>query len=88
MGFKKDFAWGAATASYQIEGGAFEDGRGASVWDEFSHTEGKVFQGHTGDVACDHYHRFREDVKLMSELGITAARARSIQRVWSFTARL
>lgn len=74
MGFKKDFAWGAATASYQIEGGAFEDGRGASVWDEFSHTEGKVFQGHTGDVACDHYHRFREDVKLMSELGIKAYR--------------
>lgn len=74
MGFKKDFAWGAATASYQIEGGAFEDGRGSSVWDEFSHTEGKVFQGHTGDVACDHYHRFREDVKLMSELGIKAYR--------------
>ena len=74
MGFKKDFVWGAATASYQIEGAANEDGRGMSIWDEFSHTEGNVFQGHTGDVACDHYHRFREDVKLMSELGLKAYR--------------
>lgn len=70
MGFKKDFIWGAATASFQIEGGAFEDGRGLSVWDQFSHTKGKVFQGHTGDVACDHYHRFREDVQMMVKMGI------------------
>lgn len=74
MSFGKDFMWGAAAASYQIEGAAFEDGRGASIWDEFSHTDGKVFGGHTGDIACDHYHRFKEDVKLMSELGIKAYR--------------
>lgn len=74
MGFRSDFTWGAATASYQIEGAAFEDGRGLSIWDEFSHTDGKVFQGHTGDTACDHYHRFKEDVRLMSELGIKAYR--------------
>ncbi|MCH5348758.1 MAG: beta-glucosidase [Oscillospiraceae bacterium] len=74
MSFKKDFVWGAATASYQIEGAADEDGRGPSIWDEFSHTEGKVFQGHTGDFACDHYHRFKEDVKTMSELGLKAYR--------------
>lgn len=70
MGFSKDFLWGAATASYQIEGGAFEDGKGLSVWDRYSHTEGKCFQGHTGDMACDHYHRYREDVEMMAELGI------------------
>jgi len=52
--FKKDFVWGAATASYQIEGAAFEDGKGLNIWDTFSHTEGKVYNGHTGDVACDH----------------------------------
>lgn len=70
MGFKKDFVWGAATASYQIEGGAFEDGRGLSVWDQFSHTPGKVYHDHNGNVACDHYHRFRDDVKMMAEMGI------------------
>ena len=74
MPFKKDFAWGVATASYQIEGAWNEDGKGASVWDVFSHEPGKVKDGSTGDVACDHYHRFREDVKLMKELGICAYR--------------
>ena len=74
MSFKKDFAWGVATASYQIEGAYNEDGRGLSVWDVFSHEPGKVVQGHTGDVACDHYHRFKEDVSLMRELGIKAYR--------------
>ena len=74
MAFKKDFAWGVATASYQIEGAYNEDGRGLSVWDVFSHEPGKVLQGHTGDVACDHYHRFKEDVSLMRELGIKAYR--------------
>ena len=63
--FKKDFAWGSATAAYQVEGAAYEDGRGESVWDVFSHTDGKVKNGHTGDVACDHYHRYKEDVSLM-----------------------
>jgi beta-glucosidase len=68
--FPKDFYWGAATAAYQIEGAAAEDGRKPSVWDTFSHTPGRVKNGDTGDVACDHYHRFEDDVKLMSELGI------------------
>jgi len=70
MGFREDFIWGAATASYQIEGAACEDGKGESVWDRFSHEPGKIFGGHTGDTACDHYHRFREDVALLAELGI------------------
>ncbi|HLP76833.1 MAG TPA: GH1 family beta-glucosidase [Candidatus Paceibacterota bacterium] len=68
--FPKDFMWGAATAAYQVEGAAAEDGRKPSVWDTFSHTPGRVKEGHTGDVACDHYHRFEDDVKLMAELGI------------------
>jgi beta-glucosidase len=67
--FPDGFLWGAATASYQIEGGAFDGGRGPSVWDTFSHTEGKVANGHTGDVACDHFHRMPADVALMKELG-------------------
>lgn len=74
MGFKKDFAWGVATSSYQIEGAANDDGRGLSVWDVFSHEPGKTSMGHTGDIACDHYHRFREDVALMKKLGIKAYR--------------
>lgn len=68
--FPKNFWWGAATAAYQVEGAANEDGRKPSVWDTFSHTPGRVKEGHTGDVACDHYHRFKDDVKLMAELGI------------------
>jgi beta-glucosidase len=72
--FPKDFVWGASTASYQIEGAAQEDGRGASIWDTFSHAPGKTFAGHTGDVACDHYHRFAEDVALMRQLGLRAYR--------------
>ncbi len=74
MSFKKDFAWGTATAAYQIEGAYNEDGKGLSVWDVFAHTEGKIKFGHTGDVACDHYHRYKEDVKLLKELGIKAYR--------------
>lgn len=70
MSFTKDFIWGAASASYQIEGGAFEDGKGPSIWDQFSHTPGKTFGGHTGDVAADAYHRFEEDLDLMQQLGI------------------
>ena len=69
-----DFVWGAATAAYQIEGAVREDGRGRSVWDDFSHTEGKVANGHTGDIACDHYHRVESDVKMMSELGLQTYR--------------
>jgi beta-glucosidase len=74
MPFPSTFLWGAATASYQIEGAAAEDGRGESIWDRFSHTPGRVEGGDTGDVACDHYHRFAEDVDLMAELGLKAYR--------------
>lgn len=69
--FPSGFAWGAATASYQIEGAVHEDGRGTSIWDTFVHTPGRVFDDDTGDVACDHYHRYAEDVKLLNELGAT-----------------
>lgn len=72
--FPKNFVWGAATASYQIEGAAFEDGKGESIWDRFSHTPGKVTNGDTGDVACDHYHRYPEDIELMKKLGINSYR--------------
>lgn len=70
-GFPKNFWWGAATAAYQLEGAAAEDGRKPSIWDTFSHTPGKVNKGDTGDVATDHYHRFKDDVRLMAELGVT-----------------
>lgn len=72
--FPSDFIWGAATASYQIEGAAHEDGRGESVWDRFCATPGKVRNGDSGDVACDFYNRYRDDVKLMRELGLDAFR--------------
>ncbi len=72
--FPPDFVWGAATAAYQIEGATGEDGRGESIWDRFSHTPGRVRNGDTGDVACDHYHRYREDVALMADLGLGAYR--------------
>ncbi len=68
------FRWGVATAAYQIEGAVDEDGRGPSTWDTFAHTPGRVRDGHTGDVACDHYHRWPEDVALMSGLGVDTYR--------------
>ncbi|MGW4648657.1 GH1 family beta-glucosidase [Kitasatospora sp. NPDC004289] len=68
------FRWGVATAAYQIEGAAREDGRGPSIWDTFTAREGTVRDGHTGDTACDHYHRWPEDVALMRELGVDAYR--------------
>ncbi len=68
--FSDDFLWGAATASYQIEGAASEGGRQPSVWDIFSNTPGRVLNGDTGDVACDHYHLYEKDVQLMAQLGI------------------
>src|ERR671932_966699 len=70
----RDFLWGAATASYQIEGAAREGGRGESVWDRFAATPGKVRNGDSGEVACDFYHRYRDDVALMRELGLDAFR--------------
>ena len=72
MAFPNNFTWGAATASYQIEGAAHEDGRGPSVWDTFAATPGKVFNGDNGDVACDHYHRVPEDIAIMKDLGVSA----------------
>ncbi len=72
--FPADFLWGAATSSYQIEGGAAEGGRTPSIWDTFSRVPGAVVAGDTGDVAADHFHRWREDVALMAELGLTAYR--------------
>ncbi|MER7543178.1 GH1 family beta-glucosidase [Spirillospora sp. NPDC127506] len=72
--FPPGFAWGAATAAYQIEGAVRDDGRGPSIWDTFCRVPGKVAGGHTGDVACDHYHRFRDDVRLMADLGLDVYR--------------
>ncbi len=74
MRFPKDFLWGAATSSYQIEGAAYEDGKGRNIWDDFCAIEGKIEEGANGDVAIDHYHRYKEDVALMKELGIKAYR--------------
>ncbi len=72
--FPPSFTWGVSTAAYQIEGAAREGGRGPSIWDVFSQTPGKVARGDTGDVACDHYHRWREDLELLRELGVGAYR--------------
>ena len=72
--FPDGFLWGTATASYQIEGAANVDGRGASIWDTFSKTPGKVVNGDTGDTACDHYNRFDEDIEIMKSLGVKAYR--------------
>jgi beta-glucosidase len=72
--FPSGFVWGAATAAYQIEGAAAEDGRTPSIWDTFSHTPGRVLNGDTGDIAADHYHLFRDDVALMSDLSLGAYR--------------
>lgn len=74
MGFQKDFAWGVATAAYQIEGGADADGKGPSIWDVYERTPGNIKDGSSGRVACDHYHRYQEDVKVMKELGLNAYR--------------
>jgi beta-glucosidase len=70
LSFPGDFAWGTASASYQIEGAVNEDGRGKSIWDVFSHIKGNTSDGESGDTACDHYHRYKEDVYLMRDLGI------------------
>ncbi|MET9497694.1 GH1 family beta-glucosidase [Streptomyces sp. NPDC006552] len=72
--FPEGFLWGSATAAYQIEGAVREDGRTPSIWDTFSHTPGKVANGDTGDIAVDHYHRWRDDVRLMADLGLSAYR--------------
>ncbi len=74
MPFPQNFTWGAAAAAYQIEGAWNEGGRGPSCWDTFSQTPGKIFENHNGNVACDHYHRWREDIALMKQLGLKAYR--------------
>ena len=70
--FPKDFVLGTATASYKIEGGWLEGGKGLSIWDAFAHTPGKIKNGDTGDVACDHFHKHQKDVKLMAKMGLKA----------------
>ena len=72
--FPPGFLWGAATSAYQVEGAVGAGGRGETIWDRFTHTPGNVLDGATGDVACDHYHRWREDLDQMAELGLTAYR--------------
>src|SRR5215813_11599071 len=72
--FPANFLWGAATAAYQIEGAAREDGRGQSIWDSFSYTSGNTHDGDTGDVAANHYHLMEQDVDLMARLGLGAYR--------------
>ncbi len=74
MGFSKNFLWGVATASYQIEGASFEDGKGLNIWDVFSHEDGKIYENHNGDEACDHYHRLEEDLDLLVKLGVKSYR--------------
>src|SRR5712692_7707854 len=72
--FPAGFSWGTATASYQVEGAWQEDGRGESIWDRFSHEEGRILDGDTGDVTCDQYHRYKEDVAIMKQLGMRGYR--------------
>ncbi|WP_422079365.1 GH1 family beta-glucosidase [Ulvibacterium sp.] len=72
--FPKDFVWGSATSSHQIEGGATQDGRSWSIWDAHSHTPGRTNKGETADVACDHYNQYKEDVQLMADMGLKAYR--------------
>ena len=74
MSFPTNFTWGVAAASYQIEGAWDEDGKGLSVWDMLVRQPGKIWEGHTGNVACDHYYRYKEDVSLMREIGVNAYR--------------
>lgn len=74
MGYRKDFVWGAASASYQVEGAAYEDGKGLSVWDMMSRQPGQIWEGNSGDVSCDHYHRYAEDARLMGEIGLKGYR--------------
>lgn len=74
MNFPKDFLWGTATAAYQIEGAVNEEGRGLSVWDMFCRKGGNIWNNHSGEIACDHYHRYKEDVLLMKTIGVNAYR--------------
>jgi hypothetical protein len=79
--FPADFAWGFADSAYQIEGAAADDGRGPSIWDTFARQPGAIADGSTGDVACDHYHRYQDDVRLMADLGVNLAGVEVILRM-------
>ena len=72
MKFDKDFFWGAATSSYQIEGAAYREGGGRSVWDMLAQQPGKIANGDSGEIACDHYHQYKNDIALMSDIGLQA----------------
>ena len=72
--FPEGFSWGVATSAFQVEGAVKEDGRGASIWDRYAHTPGKIRNGDNADVAVDHYHRYKDDVRLMQDLGVKAYR--------------
>ncbi|MDE6969218.1 MAG: family 1 glycosylhydrolase, partial [Eubacterium sp.] len=74
MGFCENFVWGAATSAYQIEGAVEEEGKGEHIWDVYVKEPGRIYQGHSGKTACDHYHRFREDVSMMKAIGLQAYR--------------
>lgn len=74
LSFPGGFQWGVAAAAYQVEGAVHQDGRGLSIWDTFSHQPGRIFDGTSGDIACDHYHRYREDIALMRDLGVQSYR--------------
>lgn len=74
MSFKKDFVWGSATSSYQVEGAAYDDGKGLSIWDVFCMEKGHIYENHNGDISCDQYYRYKEDIKMMKEAGIQAYR--------------
>ena len=74
MGFPKDFMWGTATSAYQVEGAFDVDGRGLSIWDTFCRQPGKIFAAQNGDKACDHYTHWKDDIKLMKNLGVNAYR--------------
>ena len=74
MKFPKNFLWGVSTSSYQVEGATYTDGRGLSMWDTFSRIPKKVYEGHNGDIAANQYHQYKEDAKLMQDLGVGAYR--------------
>lgn len=74
MSFPEGFLWGAAASSYQIEGAAYEDGRGLSVWDMMCRKRGATWNGQNGDIAADHYHHYKQDVALMKQIGLQAYR--------------
>ena len=74
MAYPKDFVWGAATSAIQIEGAATEDGKGRNIWDVFSKQPGKILDGQTPDISCNHYHKYKEDIQMMKEMGIQAYR--------------